>query len=209
MKKTDLIYGKTALEYCEIAIEELRHTQEELQAEIQNIRTIQSEFASLKSELQATKQELAATQAELKATKEELENTKVELHKTKQEIEDSLIKTQNQTDSAIAKIKSVKAGIEDGSIIAQKALMLRGKDDRNWIRFRELDSVNHHCLQVWRIDDTWHDDIRVKAASLLQARDDKHWMRFKYVKDGNDTYQVWHVGKWYHSVRVGVARKTG
>lgn len=208
MKQADSINWKTPLGYYEKAIEELRCTQEELQAELQSIREIQSDCANLKAELKSTKQELEATQAELKSTKQELEATKADLKNTKQDIEDSVKKTQKQADSAISKISSLKDGIENGSIVAQKALMLRGKDDRNWIRFRQLDSVNHHCLQVWRIDDTWHDDIRVKAASLLQARDDKHWMRFQYMKDDYHTYCVWQRGDiWHHTVRVGAAKK--
>ncbi|MBW4510184.1 MAG: hypothetical protein KME64_27245 [Scytonematopsis contorta HA4267-MV1] len=81
--------------------------------------------------------------------------------------------------------------------------------DKHWMRFRKLDGANHHCLQVWKTDNTWHDDIRVKAALFLQARDDKHWMRFKYMKNEKyDTFYVWNVKDiWYHSLRVGAANK--
>jgi seryl-tRNA synthetase len=210
MNKTGSISWKTPLGYYEKAIEELRRTQEALQAEIENIRELKSDYANLKGELKATKQELEATQTELKVIKLELEATKADFKNTKQFTEDLLVKTQDKANSAISEVTNVKAGIENGSIVAQKALMLRGKDEENWIRFRQLDSVNHHCLQVWQTDDTWHDDIRVKAASLLQARDDQHWMRFKYVRDGKyDTYHIWQRGGiWHHTVRVGVAKKT-
>ncbi len=87
--------------------------------------------------------------------------------------------------------------------------MLKGKDEKHWIGFQQLDSANHHCLGVWRTDNTWHDDIRVKASLFLQARDDKHWMRFRYFTDGKyDTFWVWSVNdNWHHTVRVGIAKK--
>ncbi len=77
------------------------------------------------------------------------------------------------------------------------------------MRFRQLDGVNHHCFQIWKSDNTWHDDIRVKTSLFLQARDDKHWMRFKYLKDDKyDTFLVWKGDDiWYHTVRVGAADK--
>jgi hypothetical protein len=87
--------------------------------------------------------------------------------------------------------------------------MLRGKDDQHWMRFRKVDGVHHHCFQVWRSDETWHDDIRVKAATFLRARDDKYWMGFKHVKDGKyDTFLIWKADNtWHHTVRVGAAKK--
>ncbi|RUT09646.1 hypothetical protein DSM106972_001410 [Dulcicalothrix desertica PCC 7102] len=61
------------------------------------------------------------------------------------------------------------------------------------MRYYKLDSVNHHCFQVWKSDNnTWQDDIRVKAAFFLQARDDDHWMRYEYMKNGqHSTFNIW------------------
>ncbi len=80
------------------------------------------------------------------------------------------------------------------------------------MKFLQVDSVNHHCFQIWRSDNTWHDDIRVKAAKFLRARDDKHWMGFNYVKEARnveyDTFLVWEGNNtWHHTVRVGAADK--
>jgi len=203
---------KTPLGYYERAIEELRRKQEELQVELQNIKTIQDNYFNLKLELKTTQKELDTTKVELKATQKELDTTKVELKATQKELDTTKVQlkeTQRKADSAISKIESVKSGIENGSIVAQKALMIRGKNEQYWIRFCSLDSVNHHWLQVWKTDDTWHDDIRVKATSLLQARDDQHWMRFNYLKDGKyDTYHVWQRGNiWHHTIRVETAKR--
>ena len=90
--------------------------------------------------------------------------------------------------------------------------MLRGKDDLHWMRFRQVDGVNHHWFQIWRNDNTWHDDIRIKAARFLRARDDEHWMGCHYVKEVRtveyDTFLVWKGGNtWNHTVRVGAADK--
>ena len=88
-------------------------------------------------------------------------------------------------------------------------MMLKGRDNQHWMRFRKVDSVNHHCFQVWKSDNTWHDDIRVKAATFLRARDEKHWMGFKHVKNEKyDTFLIWKDDNtWHHRVRVGAAKK--
>jgi hypothetical protein len=138
----------------------------------------------------------------LKNLKQEVKNLRKESEQTQQKLESLDTKTDQ-------KIKDIKKGIESGSIVAQKALMLKGKDNEHWIKFRKLDGANHHCLQVWRNDNTWHDDIKVKSAIFLQASDDKHWMRYKYLTDGKyHTFYIWHVDDtWHHCVRVGAAKK--
>ncbi len=220
MTKTGNSNWKTPLGYYEKSIEELRRTREELQSELETLREIKADYTNLKAELEATKQELQETKAELhktrqhvenytnikaelEATKQELQETKAELQKTRQHVENLVTKAQVKADSAVLKIESVQAGIETGSIVAQKALMLQGKDDKHWMRFHNLDGVNHHCFQVWRSDNnTWHDDIRVKAAFFLQATDDKHWLRFKYLKDGYSTFRVWKGDNTWHRARI-------
>jgi len=55
-------------------------------------------------------------------------------------------------------------GIENGSIIAQKAIMLRTRDNSHWLRWRTVDNKNHDVLELWRTDDKWFSTIRVQAA---------------------------------------------
>jgi hypothetical protein len=75
--------------------------------------------------------------------------------------------------------------------------------------FSKLDTVGHHCLQIWKSDDTWHNDIRVKASTFLRARDDNHWMAFKYVDDKKrDKFEIWKGDNtWDSTIRVHAARK--
>ena len=187
MTKTGNSNWKTPLGYYEKSIEELRRTREELQSELETLREIKANYTNLKAELEATKQEL--------------QETKAELQKTRRDVENLVTKAQAKADSAVWKIESVQAGIETGSIVAQKALMLQGKDDKHWMRFHNLDGVNHHCFQVWRSDNTWHDDIRVKAAFFLQA-DDEHWLRFEYLKKGYSRLLLWKGDNTWHHARI-------
>ena len=186
---------KTPLGYYESAIAELERTREQFQAELQILKELQASQKNLKAELQAAQTEIKACKTEIKTLKDELQAikaelvTKAELQATNERFENSVKQaekiaeyahkesktSQDTVNAAFAEIKSVKAGIENGSIVAQKALMLQGKDDNHWMRFCKLDSINHHCFQVWKVDDnTWHNDIRVKVATFLRARDDKH-----------------------------------
>ncbi|MBD1838298.1 hypothetical protein H6F78_08390 [Coleofasciculus sp. FACHB-64] len=70
-------------------------------------------------------------------------------------------------------------------------------------------AINHHCFQVWKVDDkTWHNDIRVKAATFLRARDDKHWMGCHRVDSrNNDVFDIWKDQRWHSTSRVQVATR--
>lgn len=60
----------------------------------------------------------------MEATQAEIEN--------KNKCFDNLLKeAQDSVNTAPTEIEFVKIGIENGSIVAQKALMLRGKDDEH------------------------------------------------------------------------------
>jgi len=216
MTKTGNSNWKTPLGYYERSIEELRRTREELQSELETLREIKADYTNIKAELEATKQELQETKAELQNTRRDVENlvskaqvkaeqelqeTKAELQKTRRDVENLVTKAEAKADSAVLKIESVQAGIETGSIVAQKALMLQGKDDQHWMRFHNLDGVNHHCFQVWRSDNTWHDDIRVKAAFFLEA-DHEHWLKCKYLKNGYSTLLLWKGDNTWHHARI-------
>ncbi|QLE53444.1 hypothetical protein FD724_36660 (plasmid) [Nostoc sp. C057] len=73
-----------------------------------------------------------------------------------------------QIDSLIAQIESLQSGIQDGSIIAAKAVMLRARDDNHWMRHKGLDAENQDCYGLWRQgDDKWFNLIQVAATGNL------------------------------------------
>lgn len=211
MSKAGANDWKTPLGYYERAIAELKKAREEFQTELQIVRALQSSHANLKAELETTKEELQRTKAELHDTNQRLEKLENIVSET-QEIANSARSeakaAQDTANTTHSEVESVKNGIKSGTIVAQRAIMLQGKDDQHWMRFRKLDSVNHHCFQIWKSDDTWHDDIRVKAAIFLRARDDYHWMGCKYVDEKNyDVFYVWRWNNtWQSTVRVRAAR---
>jgi chromosome segregation ATPase len=162
---------KTPLGYYERAIAELRKVREEFYAEIRALRELQTSHERLQAEHQATKKQLQNTKEELQETKqrlEKLENRVAEAQKTADSAHSEAMTAQDTGNTARSETESVKAGIENGSIVAHKAVMLQGKDDQHWMRFCKVDSVNHHCFQVWRSDNTWHHTVRVGAAKKLR-----------------------------------------
>lgn len=107
------------------------------------------EFQNTKAELQATQTELQSTKAELQATNERLESLVTETNKKSDFTISEAQAAQNTALKALSETKAIKAGIENGSIVAHKALMLRGKDDNHWMKFCTVDAVNHHWFQIW------------------------------------------------------------
>ena len=138
---------KTPLGYYERAIEELKSTREELQTELEAVRELKASHETLKAELEATK---------------------AELQDTKQRLEKLASKAQATADSAASKIESVKAGIENGSIVAQKALMLKARDDKHWMRFKYLKDDKYDTFLVWKENDIWYHTVRVGGADKLR-----------------------------------------
>lgn len=81
----------------------------------------------------------------------------------------SKAETANDTaNAAVSKLEVVKTGIQDGSIVAQKSLMLRARDDGHWLKFHNIDSNNHDVFELWRTDNTWHPTIKVQAANEVK-----------------------------------------
>lgn len=72
-----------------------------------------------------------------------------------------------QIDSLISQLNSLQSGIQDGSIIAAKAVMLRARDDNHWMRHKGIDSQNQDCYGLWRTDDKWFNLIQVAATGDL------------------------------------------
>jgi methyl-accepting chemotaxis protein len=112
---------------------------------------------------------------------------------------------QNTANSGISGISSLQSGIQDGSVVALKASMLRARDDNHWMRFNTVDASNHDVFMLWRTDNTFHPTIRVQASDKLLARNDSHWMRYKLTNASNqECYGLWVInGQWHNLIQVG------
>ncbi|MGB7416776.1 MAG: hypothetical protein WA902_21445 [Thermosynechococcaceae cyanobacterium] len=112
---------------------------------------------------------------------------------------------QATANQAIADTASLRSDVQNGSVVAQKALMLQARDSNHWMRFHKVDASNHDLFELWRTDNTWHPTIRVQASDKLLARNDSHWMRHKGVdKNNHDCYGLWVIpGNWHNLIQVG------
>ncbi|MFB2921139.1 GUN4 domain-containing protein [Aerosakkonema funiforme] len=198
MSKTGNDDWKTPLGVYERALAEIRNIRQEFQEELQILKelkftneNLKVELSATKAELQATKGELEATKAELQATKEKIEVTTAEMQASNERLENMVTESKKIANSAASdannaketanrvgdEIKSIKSEIENGSIVAQKALTLKGKDSQNWLKFHKVDTYGYHCFQVWKSDNTWHrvSGIGVDYRKLEQALEAWNW----------------------------------
>ena len=80
---------------------------------------------------------------------------------------------QGTADTARSEVSSAINGIQNGSIIAhkatiaQKALMLRARDNNHWLRCQGTDSGNRDCFGLWTTDNIWHNLILVGSTGNL------------------------------------------
>lgn len=160
-------------------IKELQSSQISLQLELE---TTQAKLQATQRELQDNQAELQAVKAECQNTQAELQNTKVEFKTTNQGLE-SLVElvhkkvdfavseakiAQNMASKAIAEIETVEVRIKNGDIVAQKALMLKGKDPAHWMKFHHLKKDCYHTFSIWNSDkNTWHKVLRVNVADKI------------------------------------------
>lgn len=77
------------------------------------------------------------------------------------------INAQNTANSSLSGLSSLQSGIQDGSVIAAKAVMLRARNDNHWMRHKGVDSQNQDCYGLWRTDDRWFNLIQVAATGDL------------------------------------------
>jgi hypothetical protein len=73
----------------------------------------------------------------------------------------------DQINSLISQVNSLQSGIQDGSIIAAKAVMLKARDNNHWMKHKGVDSENQDCYGLWRGDNTWYNLIQVAATGEL------------------------------------------
>lgn len=191
--KTPLGYYERAIAELTRTREEVQAELQNLQQiikELQSSQTsLQLELETTQAELQASQRELQNTQVELQAVKAECQNTQAELHDTKVELKttnqglESLVErvhkrvdsavseantAQNMASKAIAEIEAVKAGIENGNIVAQKALMLRGEDSDHWMKFHYLKNKYYRTFSIWNSGkNSWSKAVRVNVADKI------------------------------------------
>jgi hypothetical protein len=67
--------------------------------------------------------------------------------------------TSAKADSATNADSATHAGKCDTAGYAERALMLRARDDAHWMRFRYVDSSNRDVFELWRVDNTWHSTV--------------------------------------------------
>ncbi len=111
---------------------------------------------------------------------------------------------QGTANQAVSGVSSLQSGIQNGSVVAQRALMLRARDDNHWLRFNKVDKSGNDVFRLWRIDDQWFSTIRVQAADQLLARNDEHWMKHKGVdSEGHDCYGLCRRdNQWFNKIQV-------
>jgi soluble cytochrome b562 len=199
--------------------EESSRVREGLQDVSLDVKTLQEEFdnkvtakldpvaGALRQEIQLLSEKLIKTQQELdKALKriEKVEGNVTTAQTTAQDGVNRANQAQNAANAAKATVVNLENNIRTGGIIAQKAEMLLGRDNRHWMRWHHVDPANHDVFMLWRVDNTWHPTIRVTAADRLLARDELHWMRHKGVDAQNqDCYGLWRRdGAWFNLIQV-------
>jgi hypothetical protein len=169
----------------------------------EKLEVLQRELQEKTTQLDSLNREVETTKNKLQETRRELESTRISLTSTSNNAQNA----QRTADIARSEVNSLRVGIESGSIIAQKALMLRARDDNHWMRCRMVDVANHDVFELWRSDGQWFSTVRVESALKLRARDDHHWMRCRTVDGTNhDVFELWRSdNNWFSTIRVDAA----
>ena len=81
--------------------------------------------------------------------------------------QNAAIDAKSTANSSLSGLSSLQSGIQDGSIIAAKAVMLRARNDSHWMRHKGVDTQNQDCYGLWRTDDKWFNLIQVAATGPL------------------------------------------
>ena len=151
------------------------------QTEIQNLKAefqaAQKEIQNLKEELQIKDKHLAIAQQTVNEAQAmavsaqnaahqaqtELQSLQAELQATKE----YLTTAQQTAAQACTEIESLQSGIKNGTIVAQKALMLRGRDDNHWMKFNFVDK-GIDVFELWTShDNQWHNAIKIGRSDLI------------------------------------------
>lgn len=129
-------------------------------------------------------EKIAALDSELAAVKTELTNL---IATTRAAIEDeqrqAIVSTQNSAkeaasaakDAAASMVAQLRNEITDGSIVAEKAAMLRARDNNHWLRFERTTSRNDDHFSMYRTDGARYHHISVPWSEGLWVSDEFHW----------------------------------
>ena len=115
---------------------------------MEEIDTLREEKNSLAEELKTVKLALEKSIANETSTRVK------ELSAANTAIQDAISSTQQST-------QQLKSDIENGNVIAQKALMLRARNNNHWMKFKETDSNGNDFFSMFRTDGNWFDRIKV------------------------------------------------
>ncbi len=127
------------------------------------ISQMMDKLAILERELQEKTNEISRINQELEESRKALQNTSSELEKVKIHL-DTTTGIANTTRSEISVLRQ---GLEQGSIVVQKAIMLQARNSDHWMRFNRTNTTNHDVFELWRTDNQWFPLICVEAANRL------------------------------------------
>ncbi len=88
-------------------------------------------------------------------------------------------------------LNDLRAGIVDGAIVAQKAMMLQARNSDHLIRFSHVDAKNHDVFRMWRDDNTWHDTLSVQHAGIADRIPLIVSPQFEW-RSGDGPVRMWH-----------------
>ena len=121
--------------------------------------------------VQGLRDQLKQLQAELTHLQDALTQTKTALSDAIKEAKTAAIKDAEDKAKAAAvttaadikaAVTALQKNIEKGTVIAQKAEMLKARDGSHWMRFREVNGANQDTFMLWRTDNKWFPLIRCK-----------------------------------------------
>lgn len=141
---------KTIIEMEERLVERINQLQQEKDALVDQLIAARQEFSNA---LETVQNERVAA---LNSAKSDLQDqiTSV-VNGAKAELNRSIANTVDTAKSQMTR------DIAEGNIIAQKAAMLRARDNSHWMRFSETDSQNRDVFRLWSNDNREHDLIKV------------------------------------------------
>lgn len=104
-----------------------------------------------------------------KALRAEIQALREELAKTSAELSLAIEQARSTANAAQGTVDSLRSDIQNGGIIAQRALMLRGRNDDHWMRFREITKTGLDYFMMYRTTDgAWFDQIKVPYSAAFR-----------------------------------------
>jgi hypothetical protein len=127
------------------------------------VSQIMDKLSILEQELQEKTNDISRLNQEIEASRKALQNTSSELEKVKIRLDT----TTEIANTSRSEISLLRQGLEQGSIVVQKAIMLQARNSDHWMRFSKTNNTNHDVFELWRTDNQWLPNICVEAANRL------------------------------------------